>query len=162
MFILLVQLWWLKKITKYLITDPKYYTSNPVTFQKVLTGALQTGDIINIACFRDKTSPNFNELALTFVNTCKLFNIQTILINSDIQLAIQLNATGVHLTSTQFDKITEAKENNLFTIISCHNLDEIIKAQINGANMVTYSPIFTTPHKGTPKGCKDLKYFNIV
>jgi thiamine-phosphate pyrophosphorylase len=23
--------------------------------------------------------------------------------------------------------------------------------------MVTYSPIFTTPNKGSPKGCKDLK-----
>jgi thiamine-phosphate pyrophosphorylase len=139
----------------YLITDPKYYTSNPETFQKVLTGALQTSDI-QIACFRDKISSNFNELALVFVNTCKLFNIKYILINSNINLAYNLNISGVHLTSTQFNKIKEAKSKNLFVIISCHSQEEIEKAQQYGANMVTYSPIFNTPNKGMPKGCKDL------
>jgi len=139
----------------YLITDPKYYTSNPVTFQKVLTGALQTSDI-DIACFRDKTSQNFEQLASTFIQTCQSFNIKHILINSNIQLAYQLKATGVHLTSLQFDKIQEAKQLNLFVIISCHNLEEIKQAQAKGANMVTYSPIFNTPNKGIAKGCDNL------
>ena len=143
----------------YLITDPKYYTSNLVTFQKVLTGALQTSDI-DIACFRDKTSQNFEQIAFTFIQTCKSFNIKHILINSNIQLAYQLNATGVHLTSSQFDKIQEAKKYNLFVIISCHNLEEIKQAQDKGANMVTYSPIFDTPNKGNAKGCDELN--NII
>jgi len=71
-------------------------------------------------------------------------------------LALKLKATGIHLTSTQFNEIKEAKENNLFVIISCHTLKEIKTAQILGANMVTYSPIFDTPNKGMAKGCNDL------
>ncbi len=144
---------------QYLITDPQYYTSNPVTFKKVLTKALSTHKV-NITCFRDKVSTNTEELAKVFVAVCKEFNIKTILINSNIQLALKLNATGVHLTSTQFNQIQEAKKSNLFVIISCHNLDDILIAKDKGANIVTYSPIFTTPNKGEPKGCVDLS--NII
>jgi thiamine-phosphate pyrophosphorylase len=96
-------------------------------------------------------------LALTFIKTSQAFNVQHILINSNIQLAIKLNASGVHLTSQQFDEIQIAKKNKLFIIVSCHTLDDILKAQKNGANMVTYSPIFKTPNKGNPKGCKNLE-----
>ncbi len=152
---------------QYLITDPKYYTSNPITFKQTLEKVLcvptqESGnelqsDVVDIACFRDKVSSNTEELATIFVDTCKKFNIQRILINTNIELTLKLNASGVHLTSTQFDKIKEAKENNLFVIISCHTLEEILQAQESGANMVTYSPIFITPNKGKPKGCEELK-----
>lgn len=140
---------------QYLITDPKYYTSNPSTFKKVLTKAISTKKV-DIACFRDKISTNTTELAKVFIDTCKKFNIETILINSNIELAQTINANGVHLTSTQFNKIQEAKEKGLFVIISCHTFEEIIQAQDNNVNMVTYSPIFTTPNKGEPKGCEEL------
>lgn len=149
---------------QYLITDPKYYTSNPITFKKILTHNLsiptqesenEFGNV-DIACFRDKKSANFEELAKIFVEVCKEKNIQKILINSDLELAIKLKATGVHLTSTQFDKIQIAKQNKLFVIISCHTKDEIVQAKNKGADMVTYSPIFATPNKGKIKGCKDL------
>ena len=139
----------------YLITDPKYYTSDLKTFKNTLTNSLQN-NIVNIACFRDKTSQNFEQLASTFIATCQSFNIKYILINSNIALAIKLKATGVHLTSQQFTEIQNAKQHNLFVIISCHNLEEIKKAQTLGANMVTYSPIFKTPNKGKPKGCDNL------
>jgi len=111
-------------------------------------------------CFRDKTSSNIEQLASIFVKTCQDYKIPQILINSNLQLALKLKATGIHLTSTQFNEIKIAKKNNLFVIISCHSLDDILKAQNLGANMVTYSPIFLTPNKGTPKGIDNLK--NII
>ena len=40
-------------------------------------------------------------------------NIKDIFINSDITLASQLKATGVHLTSTQFENIKDAKRLDL-------------------------------------------------
>ena len=43
-----------------------------------------------------------------------------------------------------------------FTIISCHSEKEILEAQKRGADAVTYSPIFSTPDKGEPKGLEDL------
>ncbi|MCK5110689.1 MAG: thiamine phosphate synthase [Arcobacteraceae bacterium] len=139
----------------YLITDPQYYTSNPVTFKEVLTKALENNKV-DIACFRDKISDNSEQLAKIFIEVCQEFNIQTTLINSNLQLALKLKATGVHLTSNQFDKIQEAKQNNMFVIISCHSLDDIKQAQNNKADMVTYSSVFDTPNKGKPKGCDDL------
>ncbi len=140
---------------QYLITDPKYYTSNPKTFEQTLIKVLEshTPDII---CFRDKTSPNFEQLATIFIKIAKRYNIEHILLNTNIELAIKLNASGVHLTSQQFDKISLAKQNDLFTIISCHNETEIQKAINQKANMITYSPIFDTPNKGTAKGCELL------
>ncbi len=139
----------------YLITDPKYYTNNPITFKEVLTKTL-TNNQVDIVCFRDKISTNKEELAKIFIEVCKSYGIQHILINSDIELAIKLGATGIHLTSLQFNKIKEVKRTNLFVIISCHTLEELLLAKEYGANMVTYSPIFLTPNKGKPKGCDIL------
>lgn len=144
------------EFVSYLITDPKYYTNDPKRFREKLIKTLNDSKV-DMACFRDKESSNFEELATIFVQTCKDFGIETILINSDFELASKLDATGVHLTSTQFDKIREAKDKNLYVIISCHSFDEIKKAQNLHANAVTFSPIFDTPNKGQAKGINLLK-----
>jgi thiamine-phosphate pyrophosphorylase len=139
----------------YLITDPKYYTHNPITFEKKLHKALDQNRV-NIACFRDKTSSNYEQLAQIFVNVCQQHNIEHILLNENLALAKKLGC-GIHLTSKQFDKIKEAKQNNMYVIISCHNILEIEKAQKAYVNAVTYSPIFPTPNKGEIKGLPNLK-----
>ena len=141
---------------KYLISDPKYYTNNEKKFEEVLINTLNK-QTIDIACFRDKESGNFQNLAKIFIKICKEKNIKKILLNGDYLLAHKLNASGVHLTSTQFDDISKAKELGLYVIISCHTFEDIQKAINNQANAVTYSPIFETPNKGTPKGIEVLK-----
>ncbi len=145
----------MKKLKSYLITDPKYYTSDPDDFSKILTNTLSNNKI-DIACFRDKTSSNTTQLIKIFIKICKQHGINQILVNSDIDLAIKLGATGIHLNSKQFDKIIYAKKNNLYTIISCHTQNDIKLAITNGADAITYSPIFTTPNKGEPKGINTL------
>ena len=141
---------------KYLITDPKYYTNDEKEYEKFLINVLNKHQI-EIACFRDKESANFKEIAKIFIKTCKERNIKEILINGNYLLAYELNATGVHLTSTQFDDILKAKELGLYVIISCHTFEDIEKAIDYQADAVTYSPIFETPNKGTPKGIEALK-----
>lgn len=143
-------------LVHYLITDPQYYSNNEDLFEKNLKRILKRNRV-DIACFRDKTATNFEELATIFVNVCREFNIPKFLINGDYRLAKKLGATGVHLTSEQFDKIKEAKDLELYVIVSCHNFRDIEKAQESYANAVTYSPIFTTPNKGEPKGINALK-----
>lgn len=138
-------------LKNYLITDPKYYSNNEEFFKENLTKVLKNHKI-DLACFRDKESSNFKELAFIFIETCKKFNIEKIVLNGNYLLASELNATGVHLTSTQFDKIKEAKELGLYVIISCHSLNDIKIALDNKVDAVTYSPIFETPNKGEPKG----------
>ncbi len=139
----------------YLITDPKYYTNNPQTFADTLSNALKKHKI-DYACFRDKNSSNLDELVKTFVNICKKLDINNILINSYIDLAIKHRAKGVHLTSLQFDEITKAKNAGLFVVVSCHSIDDIKKAKSLGADGVTYSPVFETPDKGRPIGLDAL------
>ena len=78
-------------------------------------------------------------------------------LHQDYSLAAKLGATGVHLTSQQFDDIPKAKELGLEVIISTHTHDEVHIAEAMGADYVTYSPIFATPGKGEAKGIDDLK-----
>ena len=143
-------------LVSYLITDPQYYSNDPLLFEKNLKRVLSLKKI-NIACFRDKTSENFKELAKIFVKVCKDYKIEKILINGNYKLANKLEATGVHLTSTQFDKIKKAKELNLYVIISCHNYTDIENAQKSHVNAISYSPIFETPNKGEAKGMAKLR-----
>jgi len=141
----------------YLITDPKIYSSNLNKFESILNKIINNNQIDYI-CFRDKDSSNYEELANSFVKISKENNIPNIFINSHIELAYSLNATGVHLTSTQFDKIAYAKSIGLKTIISTHNENDIKQAINNNVDYITYSPIFDTPNKGKAKGIDDLKY----
>ncbi len=146
----------MKELKTYLITDPQFFTNNPQTFKEKLKKVLSNHKI-DIACFRDKSSKNIEELAKSFLQVCKEFKIKKILINSNIDLAKSLGFDGVHLNSTQFDKIDFAKSLNLFTIISCHNFDELEMALKFGSKFVTYSPIFDSPNKGEAKGIENLK-----
>ena len=147
----------------YLITDPQYYTNEIKQFESILRLTLKNKQV-DMACFRDKISSNYEILATIFVTICRELNIKHILLNENLALATQLQC-GIHLTSTQFDKIKEAKKKGLYTVISCHSHEEIQKAQQAGANAVTYSPIFATPNKGAPKGIaaleESLKLFDI-
>ena len=139
----------------YLITDPQYYSNDVELFKKKLKAVLKTKKV-DYACFRDKSSKNYEELALVFVKVCKKYGVKQILLNENLTLAKKLKC-GVHLTSLQFDLIKEAKEHDLYVVISCHDISQIEKAQKSFVNAVTYSPIFFTPNKGEPKGLPNLK-----
>ncbi len=80
------------------------------------------------------------------------------MLHGEVMLAKRLKADGVHLRSDQFDQILTAKRAKLFTVISCHSIEEVKRAQKLGADAVTYSPIFATPGKGKPLGVERLKY----
>ncbi len=107
--------------------------------------------------YRDKNNKNYKADAKSFVEVCKEFGKLKCFIHQDVELAYELNADGVHLTSSQFSKIKYAKSKSLEVIISTHSLDEVKKAEELGADAVTYSPIFYTPEKGKPKGTEELK-----
>ncbi len=143
-------------LISYLITDPKYYSNDKNVFERNIRRVLKIKKV-DIACFRDKESENFKEIAKVFIKVCKEFNIEKILINGHYKLAKKLGASGVHLTSSQFEKIKKAKDLDLYTIISCHNYDDIEKAQNLYADAITFSPIFHSPNKSEAKGIHILK-----
>jgi len=141
---------------KYLITSREFYTDTPAIFRNILHEQFVKYSP-TYALYRDKSNPNYDVQAHHFVEVCKQFENIKSFIHRDVELAKSLNAYGVHLTSQQFDKIEYAKSLGLEVIISTHTHEEVLKAQKLGADMVTYSPIFTSPNKGIPKGVDDLK-----
>lgn len=108
--------------------------------------------------YRDKTNKNYAENAKQFVQCCRESseNVQVFLHQDFIQ-AYKLSADGIHLTSMQFDAIPYAKSLGLEVIVSTHCLDDIFCVMQAGADYVTYSPIFSTPDKGEPKGVEMLR-----
>ena len=143
----------------YLITDPLEYGSEPISFKQNLTKVLKTHQV-DMICFRDKQTQNIEQLAKICLEIAREFDIKKILINGNISLATTLGFDGVHLTSQQFSEIKKATKKKLFTVISCHSEDEVKFAKKNGADGVTFSPIFFKENKGKPKGCETLT--NIV
>lgn len=137
---------------KYAITDPSFFSGKEQKIQYLKS----LNNKANYLLFRDKLSKNYKAKALEFISLSKDFNFKKI-IHQDYNLAKELNAFGVHLTSLQFSDIKKAKELGIFVIISTHSFEEIKKAQDLGADAVTFSPIFETPNKGKPKGVKTLK-----
>ncbi len=146
-------------MTKYLITTPEFYTQDACIFEKKLIAQIQKHKPEYIL-YRDKNNLRYQELASVFIRICKKFNGVKFFLHQEPLLAKEMRATGVHLNSTQFDKIEEAKSLGLEVIVSTHSLDEVKKVEKLGVDYVTYSPVFASPNKGEPKGIEDLK--NVV
>ena len=140
----------------YLITDPLFYGTTPDHLEASLD-VIYSHKLPDFSLFRDKQTDHYRDLAQMFISVSRSYKIPRVLLHGDYALACKLGADGVHLTSTQFDDIVEAKNVNLYVIISTHSHEEALKAQILGADAITYSPIFPSPNKGEPKGLEDLK-----
>ncbi|HIV49421.1 thiamine phosphate synthase [uncultured Helicobacter sp.] len=63
---------------------------------------------------------------------------------------------GVHLKSSAFSLISSFSV-HCAVGFSAHTPQEVREALCNGANYAMLSPIFSTPHKGTPIGIESLR-----
>jgi len=143
-------------VKSYLITDPSFYGTLPETIESALD-VIYSHTLPDFALFRDKQTFEYPTLAQTFITISREYKIPHVLLHGDYVLSSELGADGVHLTSSQFDAIKDAKSLGLYVIISTHTHEEALKAQELGADAITYSPIFFSPDKGEPKGLEDLK-----
>ena len=143
--------------SQYLITDPHEFGNNKELIELNLSNSFQKHKI-DMICFRDKESLDTNLLAKNVLDISKQNGIGKVLINSNIELAVELGFDGVHLTSLQFDEIQLAKQQNLYIIISCHSEYDVNNAKTLGCDAVSYSPIFYKENKGEPKGIENLRY----
>jgi len=136
----------------YAITDPK--TLSFETLDSDLKRIVKKADMV---VYRDKENSQYADLAANFIKSAKQFPFKKILLHGAVDLASELGADGVHLTSRQFGQIEHAKKQGLFVVISCHTITEAKKAEELGADMITYSPLFASPNKGKPLGLAALK-----
>jgi 8-oxo-dGTP diphosphatase len=71
-----------------------------------------------------------------------------VLVNGNLQLARELGADGVHLTSAQL-KATRLRPDLALVGASCHDADELARAQALGADLAVLGPVAPTPsHPG--------------
>lgn len=85
-----------------------------------------------------------------------------LLINDRADLAMACDADGVHLTTTSLPTAAARKTLGPDKLIgvSTHSLEEIARAQSEGADFVTFGPVFHTPSKaayGPPAGLAKLR-----
>jgi thiamine-phosphate pyrophosphorylase len=136
----------------YAITDPSTLSSDHLDIY--LSHIDGKADMV---LYRDKQNDRYCENAKRFISAAKAYPFDRIVLHNDTLLAKDLEADGVHLSSDRMEAIPFAKQEGLFVIISTHTLDEALRAEKLGADMVTFSPIFDTPNKGKPVGLEKLR-----
>lgn len=136
-----------------------YAISDPFTldFNNLEESLVRFSSKASMILYRDKSNPNYSANAKLFLQEARKYPFNKILLHGDVGLAIALKSDGIHLRSDQFSLIPVAKENKLFVIVSTHSLQEAKLAQNLGADMITISPIFSSPNKGEPIGLNMLK-----
>ena len=110
----------------------------------------------DFALYRNKETKEYAFHAQNFLQMAQNIPNLKAFLHQDYLLAHKLGARGVHLTSSQFENIQEAKSLGLEVIVSTHTKEEVQNAERLGADYVTFSPIFATPNKGEPKGVEEL------
>ena len=158
----------------YLITDGKTTAENFVE-RKVLILELITLSVknkISLIQIREKQIP----ARLVFELTREAAEITResrtkILVSDRADIAFAAEADGVHLTSNSLSAeiIRRSFPKDFVIGVSAHTIDAAEKAKRNGADFVTFSPIFETPDKGAPQGieklrevCEKLKPFPVI
>ena len=132
----------------YAITDSKLMGSDLIskTEQAILGG-------INILQYRNKTTTleQQEQEALKLAQICKKNNV-LFLINDNVELALKVNADGVHLgqEDTPLNQAREQLGKNKIIGITCHNKIELaVEAQTRGADYVAFGRFFNSETKPT-------------
>lgn len=144
----------------YLISD-RHQVHPTHTLYSAIDAALQGG--VKAVQLREKDLATAELLSLarslrqlTHQYHAKLF------INDRIDIALAVDADGVHLTETSASVLDARQQLGDDTLIaaSTHSLERALQAQQQGADFITFSPIFFTPSKaayGEPQGLDALR-----
>ena len=81
-----------------------------------------------------------------------------LLVNDRADIALAAQADGVHLSENSIpaEIVRRYFPANFIVGVSTHSIETAEKAKIQGADFVTFSPIFASPGKGEPTGLKIL------
>ncbi|MBE0495218.1 MAG: thiamine phosphate synthase [Campylobacterales bacterium] len=139
----------------YLITDPHFYSQDPAVLCETLA-VVFAHHTPTYACLRDKSASNYSALAKIFIPFVQSRGVKAVL-HSNVDLALALGADGVHLPFPLAHRIAQAKEKGLYVMASTHTHEEALTVQKEGADAITFSPIFPTPDKGPAVGLEKLK-----
>ncbi len=141
----------------YYITDRKNVSEGNLL--PVIEHAVQAGiDLIQI---RERDLDTRPLLALVEAAMARARGTATrILVNDRLDVALAAGAAGLHLP-THGLPVAEVRSRypELLLGASCHNLDELRRAQEGGVDFVVFGPVYETPSKkayGPPLGLEKL------
>ncbi len=144
----------------YLITDQKQ-TYKQRRLIDIIEELLQAG--IRMVQLREKdlSAAELYPLARDLRVLTHRYNAR-LLINDRIDIALAVGADGVHLGghSLPIKKTREILGSHALIGVSTHSMSEAESAQNQGADFITYGPIFFTPSKapfGSPVGVDSLQ-----
>ena len=142
----------------YLITDRRQMKA---PFYEGIEDALKGG--VKALQLREKDLP----VRQLYEMACKLREITSrygarLFVNDRLDVALSVEADGIHLAGTSFppravQKITGGK---MLIGVSTHTVKEAIEAERDGADFITFGPVYETPSKkkyGPPAGTGKLK-----
>jgi 8-oxo-dGTP diphosphatase len=118
-------------------------------FMSRLEAALHSG--LRLVQLREKNYSReaLRELALKMLPLMRQHDAHLI-INADIELAKEIGADGVQLTGTQLAVLRERPDVD-WCAASCHNADELRRAEALGCDFALLSPVLATQsHPGAP------------
>ncbi len=143
----------------YLITDRNQVTANHTLFSTV-ESALKGGVKAVQLREKDLSATDFLPLAQDLRDLTRRYDAR-LFINDNVDIALAVQADGVHLGghSRPTDVIRERVGQKLLIGISTHSKAEIKLAAEQGADFVTFGPVYATPSKakyGAPQGLDKL------
>lgn len=91
---------------------------------------------------KDLDARALSQLAKPIAERCRRYDA-ALFINGNVKVALDVGATGVHLPAS-----ATARANETLQIgCSIHNFDEAKKREAEGADFITYSPVYLTASK---------------
>lgn len=143
----------------YLITDRNQTGS--VRLVDVVEDALKGGVKGVQLREKDLSSRELYELAYEMRKLTDKYGAR-LLINDRVDIALAVDADGVHLglNSMPIHRVRRLLGNDKLIGLSCHNQVNAIMAQENGADLITFGPVYYTPSKanyGKPVGVDKLE-----
>ncbi len=125
----------------YVITDRKKYGKD---FLGTLERIIKKGGCMVQLREKDLSGKELYELALKVRELTRKYNVP-LLINERVDIAVAVEADGVHLPSNSFPPgVVKKMFPNLIVGFSAHSLEEAKYAEKEGADFITLSPIFKT------------------
>lgn len=127
----------------YVITDRKRCAPKPLL--EVVSEILDAGVKAIQLREKDLDEKSLFGLAEPISELCKRYQAH-LFINTNLQVAIDVDAAGVHLpdNDTPVNEVREQANKDILIGCSIHNIETAKKREAEGVDFITYSPIYPT------------------
>ncbi len=143
----------------YLITDRNQTLGRPLV--DVVKAALEGGVKAVQLREKDLSGKELFSLAKELRELTNRYDAK-LLINDRVDIALAVGADGVHMgrQSVSVQDARMAFSSSPIVGVSTHSLEEALQAESDGADFITFGPVYYTPSKasyGQPLGIENLK-----